>query len=49
MLILQLFGVGGAVPLYFNPCPTKTFFVTWFTKGGGYHPPYKLEIDGPKV
>ena len=25
------------------------FFVTWFTKGGGYHPPYELEIDGPKV
>ena len=22
----------------FNLRPTKPFFVTWFTKGGGYHP-----------
>ena len=27
-----------------NPRPTKPFFVTWFTKGGGYHP-HELEID----
>ena len=33
----------------FNPRPTKPFFVTWFTKGGGYYPSYELEIDGPKV
>ena len=33
----------------FNPRPTKPFFVTWFTKGDGYHPPYELEIDEPKV
>ena len=23
---------------FINPRPTKPFFVTWFTKGGGYHP-----------
>ena len=31
-----------------NPRPTKPFFVTWFTKGGGY-PPHEIEIDRPKV
>ena len=36
------FLVRGAVPPQvnlFNPRPTKPFFVTWFTKEGGYHPP----------
>ena len=32
-----------------NARPTKPFFVTWFTKGGGYHSPYELELDRPKV
>ena len=32
----------------FNPRPTKLFFVTWFTKGGGYHPLMNLKLTGPK-
>ena len=32
----------------FNPRPTKPFFVTWFTKGDGYHPPMNLKLTGPK-
>ena len=32
----------------FNPRPTKPFFVTWFTKGGGYHPLMNLKLTGPK-
>ena len=34
---------------FFNPRPTKPFFVTWFTKGLVTTPPHELEIDGPKV
>ena len=30
------------------PSSYQAFFVTWFTKGGGYHP-HELEIDGAKV
>ena len=31
-----------------NPRPTKPFFVTWFTKGGGYHPLMNLKLTCPK-
>ena len=34
--------------ILFNPRPTKPFFVTWFTKGGGYHPLMNLKLTGPK-
>ena len=31
-----------------NPRPTKPFFVTWFTKGGGSTPLMNLKLTGPK-
>ena len=31
-----------------NPRPIKPFFVTWFTKGCGYHPLMNLKLTGPK-
>ena len=31
-----------------NPRPTKPFFCNMVYQGDGYHPPYELEIDGPK-
>ena len=31
-----------------DPRPTKPFFVTWFTKGGGHHPLMNLKLTGPK-
>ena len=33
---------------FLNPRPTKPFFVTQFTKGGGYHPPCELENETPR-
>ena len=49
------------IPAQISPCnllsidhsltlvlPTP-FFCNMVYQGGGYHPPYELEIDGPKV
>ena len=30
-----------------NPCLTKPFSVTLFTKGDGYHPPVNLKTEPP--